>query len=122
MGETEVVGGVEANAAPTTKTERGPDVEVVFVTSKGYGIRTTLSEFRITHRASKGTRAMFVKEESGKLVGAKVIKGDDDYVMILTKNGQANMFKAEEIRKTGRGLKGVKLITLDEGDEVVAVL
>jgi len=107
--------------AEGTKGERGPDKQVLFVTDKGYGVRTTLAEFRKAHRGTKGTRAVFLNEKNGKLIAAKLVE-DGDVVTVMTKNGQAGLFGIDQVRLTGRGLSGVRLVTLEEGDEVVAVI
>ena len=114
---------VEAEQADVSapKGERGPDQEVLIVTDVGYGIRTSLSGFRKAHRGTKGTRAMFLNEKNGHIIGAKTVK-DGDTVTILTKNGQAGLFGIEDIKCKGRGISGVRLITLAEGDSVVAVV
>ena len=101
--------------------ERGPNVQVLFVTDLGYGVRTTLSEFRKAHRGTKGTRAVFLNEKNGNLVGAKVVK-DGDVVTVMTKKGQAGLFEVDQVRLTGRGLAGVRLVTLEEGDVVVGIV
>ena len=87
----------------------------------GYGVRTTLAEFRKAHRGTKGTRAMFLNEKNGKLVGAKLVN-DGDTVTVMTKNGQAGLFSIDQVRLTGRGLAGVRLVTLEEGDQVVGIV
>jgi len=117
----------EAEAVPTPEpapgnpAERGPNVQVLFVTDLGYGIRTTLDQFRKAHRGTKGTRAMFLNEKNGNLVGAKVVK-DGDVVTVMTKKGQAGLFSVDQVRLTGRGLSGVRLVTLEEGDIVVGMV
>jgi len=112
----------EASDAPTSgKSERGPDVQVLFVTDKGYGVRTNLNEFRKAHRGTKGTRAVFLNEKNGKLLKG-IFVADGATVAVMTKNGQAGLFSIDQVRLTGRGLAGVRLVTLDEGDEVVDVL
>ena len=111
-----------ATPAPTGKpAERGPDQQVLFVTDMGYGVRTTLAEFRKAHRGTKGTRAMFLNEKNGKLVGAKLVN-DGEVVTVMTKNGQAGLFEIDQVRLTGRGLAGVRLVTLEEGDQVVGII
>ena len=104
-----------------TPAERGPDVQVLFVTDLGYGVRTTLAEFRKAHRGTKGTRAMFLNEKNGNLVGAKLVN-DGDVVTVMTKKGQAGLFAIDQVRLTGRGLSGVRLVTLEEGDIVVGIV
>lgn len=106
---------------PGSSAERGPEVQVLFVTDLGYGVRTTLSQFRKAHRGTKGTRAMFLSEKNGNLVGAKIVN-DGDVVTVMTKKGQAGLFSIEQVRLTGRGLAGVRLVTLEEGDKVVGIV
>lgn len=107
---------------PTGKPpERGPDVQVVFVTALGFGIRTTLAEFRKAHRGTKGTRAMGITDKNGALVDAKLVE-EDDIICIVTKQGQTGIFPVSEIRFGHRGPVGTKLVSLSEGDEVVALL
>ena len=113
--EKNVEENVEAGA------KRGPDVQVVFVTNKGYGIRTKFSEFRVAHRGTKGSRAMFLNDKNGHLVAA-IPKDDNEAIALLTKKGKLGMFNVSDIRLTGRGLSGVRLMTLDDDDEVVAVV
>jgi len=108
-----------SESAPTG--ERGPEQQVLIVTDVGYGIRTTISQFRKAHRGTKGTRAMFLNEKNGHLVAAKIVK-DGDIVTILTKNGQAGLFGIEDIKCKGRGISGVRLMTLADDDVVVAVV
>jgi len=103
------------------KGERGPNKQVLIVTDKGYGIRTTLSEFRKAHRGTKGTRAMFLNEKNGNIVTAKIVN-EGDTATILTKKGQAGLFPVDEIKLKGRGIAGVRVVTLADDDEVVAVI
>ena len=112
---------VEQSAPSGKPAERGPDQQVLFVTDLGYGVRTTLAEFRKAHRGTKGTRAMFLNEKNGNLVGAKLVE-DGDVVTVMTKKGQAGLFSIDQVRLTGRGLSGVRLVTLEEGDIVVGIV
>ena len=108
-------------------TQRGPDEQILIVTDKGFATRTTLSEFRIAHRGTRGTRAMYLKEaegtgekDKGNTIAVRKVK-DGDVVFVLTKNGQGALINIDEIKLMGRGKSGVKLITLEEGDSVVSV-
>jgi len=120
-GEQEPQYEEEQADASAHKGERGPNQQVLIVTDKGYGIRTTLSEFRKAHRGTKGTRAMNLNEKNGFIVGVKNVK-DGDTVTILTKKGQAGLFGIDEIKLKGRGIAGVRLVTLADDDQVVAVI
>ena len=114
---------VEAQQADVAaqKAERGPNQQILIVTDKGHGIRTNLTEFRKAHRGTKGTRAMTLNEKNGHIVAVKPVK-DGDTVAILTKNGQAGLFGIDDVTLRGRGVAGVKLMTLADGDSVVAVI
>ena len=107
-------------------TQRGPDQQILIVTDKGFATRTTLAEFRVAHRGTRGTRAMYLKEvegeekDKGHTIAVRTVK-DGDVIFVLTKNGQGALVNVDEIRALGRGKSGVKLMTLEEGDSVVAV-
>lgn len=102
--------------------QRGPNEQILVVTDKGYATRTTLTEFRISHRGTHGVRAMFVAEdkEKGSMIAVKKVK-DGDIIFILTKNGQGAIVNVDEIKLMGRGKAGVRIMSLDEGDSIVSV-
>ena len=120
-GEQEPQAEAQQADVSAHKGERGPNQQVLIVSDKGYGIRVSLSEFRKAHRGTKGTRAMFLNEKNGHIIGAKIVK-EGDTVTILTKNGQAGLFGIDEIKLKGRGISGVRLMTLADDDVAVAVV
>lgn len=107
---------------PDEGTQRGPDEQILVVTDKGFATRTTLAEFRVSHRGTKGTRAMFLAEdkEKGNTIGVVKVK-EGGVVFVLTKNGQGALVNVDEIKLMGRGKSGVKLVNLEDGDVVVSV-
>jgi len=110
----------EAEDLPETKGEKGPDTQVVFVTTKGYGIRTSFSYFRKGHRASKGVKAIILNEKNGDLAGMAVAKTGDT-ICVISKKGQAALFPLDNINLKRRAIFGVRVMKLDEGDEVIGV-
>ena len=110
----------EAEDLPETKGEKGPDVQVVFVTTKGYGIRTSFSYFRKGHRASKGVKAIILNEKNGELAGMAVAKTGDT-ICVVSKMGQATLFPLDSINLKRRAIFGVRVMKLDEGDKVIGV-
>jgi len=102
------------------KGEKGPDTQVVFVTTKGYGIRTSFSYFRKGHRASKGVKAIILNEKNGELAGMAVAKTGDT-MCVVSKKGQAALFPLDEINLKRRAIFGVRIMKLDEGDKVIGV-
>jgi DNA gyrase subunit A len=91
--------------------------EILSVTSKGYGKRTSAEEFRVQTRGGKGTIGMKLTEKNGDIVQIKPVIEKDD-LMIITNKGQIIRTRVKEISLVGRATQGVKLINVT-GDEVV---
>jgi DNA gyrase subunit A len=79
----------------------------------------TLS-YRITNRGGKGVKTINITEKTGGLVGLLAVEEKDD-LMITCKSGITIRMKVAHIREAGRATQGVKLINLDEGDEIAAI-
>ena len=94
--------------------------ELLAVTEHGYGKRTRISDFRNIKRGGKGVVAISTDERNGDLVAVKEVIEEDE-VMIITHNGIIIRSPVNSISILGRPAKGVKLISLGEGDTVVAV-
>lgn len=89
-------------------------------TSKGYGKRTLLDQYRLQGRAGKGVIDIQTDERNGDVVGGVVV-GDDDQVMLITDTGRVIRMRASDIRVVGRNTKGVRLMRLEEGERIVAI-
>jgi DNA gyrase subunit A len=89
------------------------------VSEKGYGKRTALSEYRVTSRGGKGVINLKKAERNGGVVAALQVTEESD-VMIITEQGKVIRVHANEIREAGRGTQGVRLLRLEEGDQVAA--
>src|SRR5499427_3792258 len=90
------------------------------VTEKGYGKRSEVSEYRYQGRGGSGVINIKVTEKNGPVVGIKSVT-DVDQLLLITQSGMLIRLKVKDVRETGRAAQGVRLITLDEGDKVVAV-
>lgn len=112
-GKDEVIGMVTGN--PATK-----DHTILVVSEKGYGKRTDIGEYRFTKRGGKGVKTISVTEKTGKLVGILAVKDTED-LMITCKSGITIRMPVKSISELGRATQGVKLIRLDEGDEIAAI-
>ena len=97
-----------------------PGEEILVVTEKGYGKKTKLEEYRMTHRGSKGVKALNVTEKNGNIVAFKTIHNEED-VMIVTNSGIIIRMSSLQISTTGRVAQGVKLINL-KGDQKVSTV
>ncbi|MCH1641501.1 DNA gyrase subunit A [Paenibacillus timonensis] len=97
-----------------------PGQDVLIVTAKGYGKRTPVSEYRTQSRGGKGIKTINVTEKNGTVVGLKVVKDDED-LMIITASGTLIRTSMEGISTMGRNTQGVKLINIREDDSVATV-
>ncbi|MEP6675600.1 MAG: DNA gyrase subunit A [Ferruginibacter sp.] len=115
----EVVGMICISRDDKSKT-------VMVVSEKGFGKRTALVDedgeevYRITNRGGKGVRTMNVTEKTGRVVGLLDVSETED-LMITCVSGVTIRMSVAGIRPQGRATQGVKLIRLDEGDEIAAI-
>jgi DNA gyrase subunit A len=93
---------------------------ILVVSEKGFGKRTAIEDYRITNRGGKGVKTINVTEKTGSLVGILYVKEVEDLI-ITCKSGITIRTGIAEIREAGRATQGVKLIRLDEGDEIAAI-
>jgi len=93
---------------------------VLVVAEKGYGKRSDIEEYRITNRGGKGVKTINVTDKTGNLVAIKSVTDAND-LMIITKGGITIRMRVSDLRVMGRATQGVRLINIDEGDEIAAV-
>jgi DNA gyrase subunit A len=93
---------------------------VLAVCEKGYGKRTLLEEFRSQNRGGKGIILIDASDRNGPVVDLKLVK-DGDEIMLITDKGQTIRTTVSEIRETGRNAQGVKIMTVEDDERVVAV-
>lgn len=93
---------------------------VLVVSGKGYGKRTPVDEYRITNRGGKGVKTINVTDKTGPLVGILDVSQRED-LMITCRSGLTIRTSIDNIREAGRATQGVKLIRLDDGDEIAAI-
>ena len=96
------------------------DQNILVVTEKGYGKKTNVNEYRMTHRGSKGVKALNITEKNGNIVSFKIVNGNEDLI-IVTNSGIVIRLPIEQISQTGRVAQGVKLINLKEEQLVSTV-
>jgi DNA gyrase subunit A len=90
------------------------------VSEKGFGKRTDIEDYRITNRGGKGVKTINVTEKTGSLIAVMDVTEKDD-LMITCKSGITIRMAVADIREAGRATQGVRLIRLDESDEIAAV-
>lgn len=94
--------------------------ELLMLSEKGLGKRTTASEYREQNRAGKGVISMKLTPKTGDVVGVVAVEEDKD-LMCLTSIGKMIRVDMETIRKAGRNTSGVKIVNVEAKDKVVSI-
>ena len=101
-------------------TVHNEDDNILVVSEKGYGKRSSMEDYRVTNRGGKGVKTISITEKTGGLVAIKNVTDSDD-LMIINKSGIAIRLGVEDLRVMGRATQGVKLINIRENDSIAAV-
>ncbi len=96
------------------------DVDILVVSEKGYGKRSSFDDYRVTNRGGKGVKTINITEKTGKLIAVKAASDNHD-LMIINKSGITIRLAVSAVRVAGRATQGVKLINLRNGDTIAAV-
>jgi DNA gyrase subunit A len=92
---------------------------ILSISENGYGKRTPLKDYRLTGRGRKGVINMKTTPKVGKVVAVLSVKEVTD-LMIITKDGKIIRLESGEIRQAGRSTQGVRLVRMDDSDQVAA--
>ncbi|MBC7886934.1 MAG: DNA gyrase subunit A [Ferruginibacter sp.] len=118
--QDEVVGMVCVNREDKTRT-------ILVVSEKGFGKRTFLDDpetgeanYRVTNRGGKGVKTINVTDKTGSLVGLLDVTEKED-LMITCVSGVTIRMSVASVSEQGRATQGVKLIRVDEGDQIAAI-
>ncbi|HUL43953.1 MAG TPA: DNA gyrase subunit A [Bacteroidota bacterium] len=93
---------------------------ILVVSEHGYGKRSELDEYRVSHRGGKGVFTIRVTEKTGSMVGIKEVLANDDIVVVTTQ-GIVIRQPAKTIRVAGRNTQGVRLIRMEGSDKIAAI-
>jgi DNA gyrase subunit A len=94
--------------------------DILVVSEKGFGKRSSLDDYRVTNRGGKGVKTINITDKTGDLIAILGVDNDHDF-MIINKSGIAIRLRVEDLRVMGRATQGVKLINLRGNDEIAAV-
>ena len=99
-----------------------PGHSVLIVTENGYGKQTIIDEYRLTHRGSKGVKALNVTEKNGMMASLKTLNPDIPLdLMIITNSGIIIKLPLEQVSTLKRATQGVRLINLKDDQKVSTV-
>jgi len=94
---------------------------ILFATSRGYGKRVQVAGFRVAHRGGLGVRTIPVDVRNGFVIGLARVT-DESNILLIDTNGKIIRLSPHEVRSMGRQAKGVRLVRLDAGQELSAIV
>ena len=99
---------------------KNEELAVLTATENGYGKRTPINEYTRHSRGTQGMIAIKTSERNGKVVTARLVKPDDE-IMLITTGGVLIRTRVNEVREMSRATQGVTLINLDEGEKLAGL-
>jgi DNA gyrase subunit A len=117
------VKGIELDGAHVVGAEVvDPGHMVLIVTENGYGKQTVIDEYRLTHRGSKGVKALNVTEKNGQMASLKCLNPEvEQDLMIITDSGIIIKLPLDQVSTLKRATQGVRLINLKDEQKVATV-
>jgi DNA gyrase subunit A len=98
----------------------GETEDVMVVSEKGYGKRSSIEDYRVTNRGGKGVKTISITEKTGHLVAMKSVTDNDDLI-IINKSGVMIRMGVSDVRVMGRATQGVRLINIKDSDAIASV-
>lgn len=95
--------------------------DILFATENGYGKRVSTQDFRIAHRGGMGVRTIPADSRNGQVIGLAQVS-DKSNVLLIDMAGKIIRLSSTEVRTMGRQAKGVRLIRLDDGQKLAAIV
>jgi DNA gyrase subunit A len=96
------------------------ETTILAVTERGRGKRSEVDDYRLQTRGGQGVINFRINEQTGRVVAIKGVTQEHE-LMVITRNGVVNRQRISGIRVIGRNTQGVRVLTLDEGDELVDI-
>lgn len=95
--------------------------DLLFATANGYGKQVSIADFRVAHRGGVGVRTIPADKRNGHVIGLALIQ-PDSHIILIDKAGKIIRLSPSEVRTMGRQAKGVRLVRLDEGQQLSVVV
>ena len=94
--------------------------DIMVVSEKGFGKRSSIEEYRTTHRGGKGVKTLQITDKTGQLVAIENVTDEND-LMIINRSGVTIRMHVSDLRVLGRATQGVKLINLRGKDSIASI-
>ena len=98
----------------------GEGADLLVMTANGYGKRTSAGQYPLHRRGGKGVRTIKLTETKGRLVGARVVR-DNQECLVVSQEGIIIRVPVNGIPRTGRATQGVRVMRVQKGDKVSAL-
>ncbi len=95
------------------------NMEILTLTENGYGKRTPVSEYRLCNRGGKGVTNIKITDKNGSVQTVMLVEGSED-LMLISRQGIGIRMKCTEISVIGRATQGVRVMRLNDGDQLAA--
>lgn len=95
---------------------------VLVITQKGFAKQTPLKEYKVQSRGGQGIKTAKVTDKTGLVVTSHVISEGEEEVLVLSAKGQVIRTQLSDIRKSSRATSGVRVMRLNAGDKIVAII
>jgi len=100
--------------------ERESPVTLITVCERGYGKRTSLTEYPTKNRGGKGVITIKTSARNGKVAAVRTV-ADDDHLILISDKGKIIRIRVRDISTVGRATQGVRIMRLDDGEQVAAI-
>jgi DNA gyrase subunit A len=113
---------VKVVGADAIGSEAAKEAHVFVVSSKGYGKKTPLKEYKIQGRGGSGIKTVKVTDKTGDLISAKIVTPEFEEAVAISKKSQVIRCDLKEIPSLGRDTQGVRVMKLREGDSLASII
>jgi DNA gyrase subunit A len=113
--------GVKVVGADTVK-HGTKDAHVFVVSANGYGKKTPITEYKTQGRGGSGIKTIKVTPKTGDLISARIVTGENEEAVAISKKSQVIRCDLNEIPSLGRDTQGVRVMKLREGDTLASVI
>ncbi|MFA4975688.1 MAG: DNA gyrase subunit A [Candidatus Paceibacterota bacterium] len=123
LGKSDEVIGVDVvKKDPSTSLGAGKDGFFLTMSANGFGKKTALKEYKVQKRGGSGIKTAKVTPKTGKLIVAKVLTGQEEELIAMSKKGQVIRTALKDISSLGRQTQGVTIMRLRAGDGIASLV
>ncbi len=114
---------LELEIKKTKKRGREPKIlkDVLVVTERGYGKRTSIDQYHLQRRGGLGIKTAKITDKTGSIIGMEVVTPEVSQLIAISIQGQVIKVPIKAISRIGRATQGVRIMRLNSGDSVASI-